>query len=116
MECGGGIVTDYAHGESFCSSCGLVASENIVDLGPEWRAYDSEQTAKRVRTGPGMTYRVHDKGLSTPAPKLPAGIPRLKWASMESNEKTLAFALIEIDRMACALNSSSESNSSFMIP
>ncbi|MCK4730973.1 MAG: hypothetical protein KAT65_00815, partial [Methanophagales archaeon] len=42
-----------------------------------------------------------DKGLSTAAPKLPT--KRLRWVSMESNEKTLAFALIEIDRMACAL-------------
>jgi len=85
----------------YCSDCGLVVEEYLIDHGPEWRAYDSEQASKRTRTGPGMTYRVHDKGLSTAAPKLHT--KRLRWISMQSSEKTLAFALNEIDRMACAL-------------
>jgi len=103
-ECGSkNVVSDSKHAELYCADCGVVIAENIVDLGPEWRAYDSEQASKRVRTGPGMSYRIHDKGLSTPTPKLPAGIKRLRWVNMDSSEKTLAFALIEIDRMACAL-------------
>lgn len=103
-ECGSkNVVSDSKHVELYCADCGMVIAENLVDLGPEWRAYDSEQASKRVRTGPGMSYRIHDKGLSTPTPKLPAGIQRLKWVNMDSSEKTLAFALIEIDRMACAL-------------
>jgi len=103
-ECGSkNVVSDSKHAELYCADCGMVIAENLVDLGPEWRAYDSEQASKRVRTGPGMSYRIHDKGLSTPTPKLPAGIQRLKWVNMDSSEKTLAFALIEIDRMACAL-------------
>ncbi len=103
-ECGSkNVVSDSKHAELYCADCGMVIAENIVDLGPEWRAYDSEQASKRVRTGPGMSYRIHDKGLSTSTPKLPAGIKRLRWVNMGSGEKTLAFALIEIDRMACAL-------------
>ncbi|HDN68696.1 transcription initiation factor IIB [ANME-1 cluster archaeon ex4572_4] len=103
-ECGSKrVVSDSKHAELYCADCGIVIAENIVDLGPEWRAYDSEQASKRVRTGPGMSYRIHDKGLSTPTPKLPAGIKRLRWVNMDSSEKTLAFALIEIDRMSCAL-------------
>ncbi len=103
-ECGSkNVVSDSKHAELYCADCGMVIAENIVDLGPEWRAYDSEQASKRVRTGPGMSYRIHDKGLSTSTPKLPAGIKRLRWVNMGSSEKTLAFALIEIDRMACAL-------------
>jgi len=103
-ECGSkNVVSDSKHAELYCADCGMVIAENLVDLGPEWRAYDSEQASKRVRTGPGMSYRIHDKGLSTPMPKLPAGIKRLRWVNMDSSEKTLAFALIEIDRMACAL-------------
>jgi len=103
-ECGSkNVVSDSKHAELYCADCGMVIAENLVDLGPEWRAYDSEQASKRVRTGPGMSYRIHDKGLSTPTPKLPSGIKRLRWVNMDSSEKTLAFALIEIDRMACAL-------------
>ena len=103
-ECGSrNVVPDSKHAELYCADCGMVIAENIVDLGPEWRAYDAEQASKRVRTGPGMSYRIHDKGLSTPTPKLPAGVKRLRWVNMDSSEKTLAFALIEIDRMACAL-------------
>lgn len=103
-ECGSkNIVTDPKHGELYCSDCGMVITENLVDLGPEWRAYDSEQASKRVRTGPPMSYRIHDKGLSTGMPKLPMRARRLQWTSMDSSEKTLTFALVEIDRMACAL-------------
>ena len=50
-----------------------------------------------------MSYRIHDKGLSTPMPKLPMRTRSLRWTTMDSSEKTLAFALVELDRMACAL-------------
>jgi len=103
-ECGSkNIVTDTKHAELYCADCGVVISENLVDLGPEWRAYDSEQASKRVRTGPPMSYRIHDKGLSTPMPKLPTRTRSLQWTTIDSSEKTLAYALVEIDRMACAL-------------
>ena len=103
-ECGSkNVVSDSKHAELYCADCGMVIDENIVDVGPEWRAFDAEQASKRIRTGPGMSYRIHDKGLSTPTPSLPPGIKRVRWVNMDSNEKTLAFALVEIDRMACAL-------------
>ncbi len=97
------MVTDPTHGEIYCADCGIIIEEGIVDGGPEWRAFDTEQISKRVRTGPGMSYRMHDKGLSTQTPKLHAGIQRLRWVDKDSREKTLAFALGEIDRMASAL-------------
>ena len=104
-ECGSkNIVTDTKHAELYCADCGIVIAENLVDLGPEWRAYDSEQAAKRIRTGPLMSYRIHDKGLSTPTPSALTRTKRLRGIiSMDSSEKTLSFALGEIDRMACAL-------------
>ena len=103
-ECGSkNVVTDPTHAELYCADCGIIIVENIVDLGPEWRAYDSEQASKRIRTGPPMSYRIHDKGLSTPMPKLATRARSLWWTSMDSSEKILAFALVEIDRMACAL-------------
>jgi len=97
------IITDSKHAELYCADCGLVIAENIVDLGPEWRSYDEEQTAKRIRTGPPMTYRIPDKGLGTPAPELPARTKRLRWISIDSGDKTLVLALLEIDRMTDAL-------------
>lgn len=106
LECGSkSIVTDPKHAELYCADCGVVITENIVDLGPEWRSYDAEQASKRVRTGPPMSYRVHNKGLSTPMPGSLTRSKRLRGLiAMDSNEKSLSFALGEIDRMACALN------------
>ncbi len=97
------IVTDSKRAELYCADCGVVIAENIVDLGPEWRSYDEEQAAKRIRTGPPMSYRIHDKGLGTPMPGLPARTKRLRGISIDSGDKTLSLALVEIDRMACAL-------------
>ena len=105
-ECGSkNIITDPKHAELYCADCGVVIAENLVDLGPEWRAFDAEQASKRIRTGPLMSYRIHDKGLSTPTPGSLTRTKRFRGIiSMDSSEKTLSFALGEIDRMACALN------------
>nr|CBH36938.1 hypothetical protein BSM_04150 [uncultured archaeon] len=62
------IVTDPKHAELYCADCGVVITENLMDLGPEWRSYDKEQASKRVRTGPLMSYRTPNKGLNTPTP------------------------------------------------
>ncbi len=104
-ECGStNLITDPKHAEVYCADCGVVIAENLVDLGPEWRSYDDEQASKRIRTGPPMSYRIHNKGLSTPAPEAFARTRRLRGIiSMDSSEKILSFALGEIDRMASAL-------------
>jgi len=104
-----------------CEHCGLVHSENSIDQGPEWRAFDADQRKKRTRTGAPMTYMIHDKGLSTmidwknrdifgkeiPS-KLRGQIYRLrKWQSRirvsGATERNLTFALSELDRMASNL-------------
>ena len=59
------IVRDYKRGEITCRNCGLVVDDQVIDLGPEWRAFDSEQNERRARGGAPMTVMVHDKGLST---------------------------------------------------
>ncbi len=65
-ECGSTYLSkDYSRAELVCKDCGLVIDEDLIDHGPEWRAFDSEQREKRARTGAPMTYRIHDKGLST---------------------------------------------------
>ena len=73
-ECGSkNLIRDYKKAELFCGDCGLVIAENIVDLGPEWRAFDFEQASRRARVGAPMTYRIHDKGLSTLVTWSPTG-------------------------------------------
>ena len=113
---------DENRGLIVCEECGLVHSENHIDHGPEWRAFDADQKKKRTRTGAPMTYMIHDKGLSTmidwknrdifgkeiPA-KLRGQIYRLrKWQSRirvsDATERNLTFALSELDRMASNLD------------
>lgn len=107
---------DYERAEIICSRCGLVLDENIIDQGPEWRAFDHEQRDKRTRTGAPLTYTISDKGLNTTIDwkdkdihghKIPernkAQIYRLrKWNKRMrvsgAGERNLAFALSELDR------------------
>ncbi|MGB2762013.1 MAG: TFIIB-type zinc ribbon-containing protein [Minisyncoccales bacterium] len=104
------LVKDYKKAEIFCADCGMVIAENIIDLGPEWRAFDPEQTLKKTRVGAPMTYRIHDKGLGT---VINWGSPSKEQYKLKklhkltyitkTTEKSFIFALSEIDRMACAL-------------
>ena len=65
-ECTSGhLVEDYDRGEVICHSCGLVINENIMDRGPEWRAFTKEERDSRGRVGIPISYSMHDKGLST---------------------------------------------------
>ncbi|MCS4541360.1 MAG: transcription initiation factor IIB [Euryarchaeota archaeon] len=121
-ECGStNLIRDYERAEVVCQSCGLVIDQQIIDMGPEWRAFDQEQRVKRSRVGAPMTYTIHDKGLSTMidwrnkdfygkeiAPRRRAQIYRLrKWQRRirvsNATERNLAFALSELDRVASRL-------------
>src|SRR3989304_7008755 len=59
------LMRDYECAEIVCMNCGYVLAAKITDRGPEWRAFDDEQRAKRTRVGAPLTYTIHDKGLST---------------------------------------------------
>ena len=121
-ECGSSHLSkDYSRAELVCGSCGLVLDEDIIDHGPEWRAFDSEQREKRARTGAPMTYTIHDKGLSTVigwknrdsyGKAIPtrnrAQLYRLrKWQRRtrisNATERNIVIALSELDRMASSL-------------
>ena len=121
-ECGSGHLSkDYSRAELVCSGCGLVVDEDIIDHGPEWRAFDNEQREKRSRTGSPMTYTMHDKGLSTTIgwtnrdaygraipTKNRAQLYRLrKWQRRvrisDATERNLAVALSGIDRLASGM-------------
>ncbi len=122
-ECGStDVKRDYARGEIVCNKCGLVIEEDLVDMGPEWRAFDSDQRDKRARTGAPIKFTKPNKGLSTEidqynkdirgvkiSAKSRAQMQRLrKWhkrASISSSiERNLAIALTELDRIASSLS------------
>ncbi len=65
-ECGSKKLNrDYEKGEIVCANCGLIVADNVMDAGPEWRAFDSEQREKRARGGAPIKYMRPNKGLVT---------------------------------------------------
>lgn len=122
-ECGSTrLMRDYECAEIVCMNCGFVVAARLADRGPEWRAFDTEQRAKRTRVGAPLTFTIHDKGLSTMidwhdrdiygkrlSPGQKAQIYRLrKWQRRirvsDATERNLAFALSEISKIANRLN------------
>ncbi|RLI46484.1 transcription initiation factor IIB [Candidatus Bathyarchaeota archaeon] len=122
-ECGSNrLMRDYECAEIVCMNCGFVVAAKLTDRGPEWRAFDTEQRAKRTRVGAPLTFTIHDKGLSTMidwhdrdiygkklSPGQKAQIYRLrKWQRRirvsDATERNLAFALSEISKIANTLN------------
>jgi len=103
-------------------NCGFVVAAKLADRGPEWRAFDDEQRAKRARVGAPLTFTIHDKGLSTMidwhdrdiygkrlSPGQKAQIYRLrKWQRRirvsDATERNLAFALSEISKISNSLS------------
>jgi transcription initiation factor TFIIB len=116
------IVSDYIHGESYCKKCGLVTEEIIFDAGPEWRAFDREDSDKRSRTGGLLKYAKLTKGLTTEIDKYDRDIKgkaipvekKAKWYRLRrwqkrsrmatSLQRNLSIALPELDRMCSNLN------------
>ena len=113
--------TDSRKAEVTCAKCGCVLEENIVDQGPEWRAYNHEQINNRARAGAPLSYAIADKGLSTDidwknkdgkgrniSDSNKLQIYRLrKWNKRiriaNASERNLAFALSELDRESSRL-------------
>jgi len=121
-ECGSKkLIRDYTKGELICGSCGLIISENIHDSGPEWRAFDAEQKAKRARGGAPIKLTKPNKGFVTEIDQYNRDIrgtrisqnkqPQLyrmrKWhkriSISTSLERNLVIALAELDRVASSL-------------
>ncbi len=121
-ECKGvRLKKDSERGELVCSDCGLVLEENIVQEGPEWRAFDAEQRNARAHTGAPLKYMSPNRGFVTEidqynrdvrggkiAPSQQAQLYRMrKWhkrASISNSiERNLAIALTELNRVASHL-------------
>ena len=119
IECGStSLIHDYDTGETVCANCGLVLHEQVIDKGPEWRAFTPRERDSRSRVGMPTSYSVFDKGLSTTmgrvdrdafGRKLPLEtrlqMYRLrKWQirlrAHSSGERNLAHAMSELDRLS----------------
>lgn len=122
-ECNNTVLEyDYERAEIICTRCGLVIDDEIIDQGPEWRAFDHEQQKTRTRTGAPKTYTIHDGGLSTMIDWKNKDIygrdiptrNRAQWYRLRkwqrkirisgAKERNLAFALSELDRSSSKLS------------
>jgi len=56
---------DAYRAEIVCNRCGYVLDSDLIDYGPEWRAFDHDQYTKRAHNGPPINPLLYDKGLST---------------------------------------------------
>ncbi|MFH1544928.1 MAG: TFIIB-type zinc ribbon-containing protein, partial [archaeon] len=59
------VVMDSEKGELVCKNCGLIMEQDAIDMGKEWRSFDSDQFEERARTGSPMKYVKLNKGLVT---------------------------------------------------
>ncbi|MFP4590781.1 MAG: transcription initiation factor IIB [Halobacteriales archaeon] len=112
-ECGGDLVAGDR--ERVCGTCGLVASTDLLDRGPEWRP--TEEGRAQRRTGAPLTRTRHDWGLSTEigyasGADLPEGHPRrIARLRREHNrakiaskaERNRVYGFTEIRRLCGAL-------------
>ena len=115
------ISQDISRGETVCADCGLVISENAIDPRAEWTDFGVDGKANS-RVGTPATPLFHDKGLTTAIPwqnkdyygnglsgKTRTQFHRLrKWQqranTSNGNERNLAAALVELDRLSGRLN------------
>jgi transcription initiation factor TFIIB len=121
-ECGTGrLRLDSSRAEVHCENCGIVVEENLLDSGPEWRAFDHEDRRDKERAGAPLSILQHDLGLGTVmwgrtdahGKSIAAGdMSRLrrmqKWDRRarfkRGAERNLAHALSELKRMGGALD------------
>ena len=60
------IITDIESGEIICNKCGQVISDKLLDIGPEWRTFATDESERRsTRIGLPQSLARHDMGLST---------------------------------------------------
>jgi len=112
------LVHDNDTGETICGDCGLVLYEQMLDKGPEWRAFTQQEKASRSRVGMPTSYSIHDKGLSTTISqvdrdafgrKLPQSTRLQMWRLRKwqirsrvhsSTDRNLAQAISELERLS----------------
>lgn len=118
-ECG--AETTLSNQERICADCGLIIDEQPTDRGPDWRAFNASEREEKSHVGIPATKMMHDDGLSTKiswqnkdangntlSGRKRQQVNRLrKWnkrfTAKNSRERSLKFALGEINRMGSAL-------------
>jgi transcription initiation factor TFIIB len=112
---------DDGKGEIICSNCGKVVESDMKDLGPDWRSFNDDEQDSR-RGGPPIDPLKYDRGLTTNinrklkdgkgnqlSPKQRKKAFKLRRAERrnkkkDAKERSLSFAIIEIRKLASALN------------
>ncbi|MCY0849573.1 transcription initiation factor IIB [Sulfuracidifex metallicus] len=65
-ECGEDtLINDPTTNQRVCTSCGYVDEEQLIDTGPEWRAYTQRDRLNKERIGAPLSDSIHDRGLTT---------------------------------------------------
>ncbi|MFX0091743.1 MAG: transcription initiation factor IIB family protein [Candidatus Hodarchaeota archaeon] len=59
------LVLDSTHGILVCSECGVISDTLVIDPGPEWRAYTTEEESSRARSGNPVTLLNPNMGLTS---------------------------------------------------
>ena len=65
VSCKSSLIDDLQRGETICSSCGIVAAEQMEDYGPERIGISSDTGMKLARATGQTTLAQHDLGIST---------------------------------------------------
>ena len=117
-ECGSiNLIYDYEVGEIVCGDCGLVFKEQMIDRGPERRAFTNEEKAKRTRVGLPVTFSRHESLSTTLKPVYRDAFGRIlkpttlfvvsrlsRWQDRSridsSIERNLTRAMTELNRLA----------------
>lgn len=115
-ECGSmEFIRDHDVGEVFCENCGLVVESEMINMGPEWRAFTPEEKMDKNRVGSPVsqlysdmstTFKPSEKGLT---PEKRSEFNRLKVRDMqtkyyETRERNISSAASEIGRLSDKLN------------
>ena len=115
------VVRDRDAGELVCARCGLVIQEDVLDRGPEWRAFTLDEKSDRRRVGAPSSYSRFDKGLSTDIQvtrdasgrPLPPKVRRQMWRLRRwqirsmmhtSKDRNLIKAMTELERLSGKLH------------
>ena len=117
-DCGGNLISE--DNEVRCENCGLVVDDEIIDSGPDWRAFSFEDEKEKSHVGLPSSFTKHDKGLSTEigfkdrygkelSPEKKAQFSRLRRLQLQSRrssgkERSLSTGLQEMHRMVSQLN------------
>ena len=120
-KCGGTqIFVDTEAGEEVCSQCGLVLSNDVIDHGAEWRAFEVGEIG-RSRAGNAITPSLWDQGMSTSFNCLRDGTGKpLKYDAIDkmhrlrkydnrskvndTQARNLSIAMAELSRLSTAIH------------